>query len=47
MASFSYIETVFMLIVDVEYRGMDTTYKSVHIPSEIWTWHVYDILDMY
>ena len=30
-----------MLIVDGEYRGLDTSYKSVHLPQEIWTWQVF------
>ena len=35
-----------MLIMEGEYRGMDTVNKNVHLPLEIGTWQASNILDL-
>ena len=47
MTSFKYIGSVLMLIVDCEYRGLAIAYKRFHLPPEIGTCPVSNILDLY
>ena len=47
MVSIIYIGIVLMIIVEGGYRGMDTTYKRVHLVPEIGTWGFSYRLDLY
>ena len=46
MAIFLYIWPLLMIIVEGEYRGMNNAYKSIHLPAEIRTGQVSNILEL-